>query len=229
MDRVFTRETWYCIHTRWEQAQIQTTFKFERFAQDCIQAEHDMLDSYELNKIIGAVLFSILIILGLGILSDIIFEVEAPEKPGYMIAVESTEEDSDHGSTDDAAGAPEAGEAESLGTLLASGEIESGLKQVKKCAACHSFDEGGPNKIGPNLYNIVGREIASTPGFAYSSAMQALGGTWSYENLVAFLTKPKDLVPGTTMSFAGLKKPNQRADLIAYLRSISPDAPALPE
>lgn len=187
-----------------------------------------MLDSYELNKIIGAILFSILIILGLGILSDMVFHVETPEKQGYMIAVEEAGEEAEDGEAADAGGADEPAEV-SLGTLLASGEVEDGMKQAKKCAACHSFDEGGPNKVGPNLHDIVGREVASVAGFGYSSAMQALGGTWSYEQLATFLAKPKDLVPGTTMGFAGLKKPNQIADLIAYLRSVSPSAPALPE
>ena len=184
-----------------------------------------MFDTYELNKIIGAVLFSILVILGLNIVSDIVFEVETPEKPGYLVEVESAAEGDDH-----AAAADEpTSEGEALGVLLASGDAERGLKVVKKCAACHSFDDGGPNKVGPNLYGIVGREIGSVSGFAYSSAMQETGGTWSYENLVAFLTKPKDFVPGTTMGFAGLKKPNQIADLIAYLRTVSPNAPDLPE
>ncbi|MBZ0216751.1 MAG: cytochrome c family protein [Fimbriimonadaceae bacterium] len=194
-----------------------------------------MLDLYTLNKIIGATLFSILIILGLGIVSDIVFNVAAPEKPGYMVAVETADEGEGHGdatsesSAPEASSEPETSEEVSLGTLLASGDIESGMKQAKKCAACHSFDEGGPNKVGPNLHDIVGREVASVSGFGYSSAMQAFGGTWTYENLYAFVTKPKDLVPETTMGFAGLKKPQQRADLIAYLRSISPNAPALPE
>jgi len=184
-----------------------------------------MFDTYELNKIIGAVLFSILAILGLGIASDIIFEVEAPEKPGYLVEVESAEADADHGDTAET----EAPEEVSLAALLAEGDAEKGQKQAKKCAACHSFDEGGPNKVGPNLYGIVGRDIAAADGFAYSSDMQAMDDTWSYENLAKFLAKPKDFIPGTIMGFAGLKKDSQIADLITYLRSISPDAPPLPE
>ncbi len=198
------------------------------------------MNAYELNKIIGAVLFSILIILGLNIVSEIVFEVEAPEKPGYMIAVEEAQETTAEETNAEAAPAEESGQGSpaeaagtsgeiTLGALLAGGDIEKGLKQAKKCKACHSFEDGGPNKVGPNLYGIIGRDVASVPGFKYSPAMQDVGGTWSFEKLAEFLTKPKNMVPGTTMGFAGMKKPNQRADLIAYLRSISPNAPALPE
>ena len=118
--------------------------------------------------------------------------------------------------------------ASALGQLLAAGNADAGEKVAKKCAACHTFDEGGKNRVGPNLHGIVGRAVASGAEFSYSSALKELGGAWDYERLDAWLTNPKELVAKTSMSFAGVKKAEDRADLIAYLRSISPDAPPLP-
>lgn len=119
---------------------------------------------------------------------------------------------------------------EPVGPLLAAADPASGQKLLKKCAACHSFDSGGPNKVGPNLWNIVDRPIASAGGFGYSAALKGMADkTWTYENLNGFLHKPKEWAAGTKMSFAGLNKPEQRADLIAYLRSLSDSPAALPE
>jgi cytochrome c len=114
--------------------------------------------------------------------------------------------------------------------LLAAADLAAGQKVSRKCAACHTFDEGGANKIGPNLWNLVGRAIASVDGFTYSKSLQEKSGDgWSYENLDGFLGKPKEWAPGTKMSFAGLKKIQDRADLIAYLRSLSGSPAPLPE
>jgi cytochrome c len=109
--------------------------------------------------------------------------------------------------------------------LLTAADIEAGMKVAKKCAACHTLTKGGKNKIGPGLWNIVGAKKADVAGFSYSSAMKDKGGEWSYENLNAFLFKPKAYLPGTKMSFGGLKKAKDRANLIAYLRSLA-DTPA---
>lgn len=183
------------------------------------------MDSFELNKIAGAVLLALLVVMGLGIVSDVIFEPHHPEKPGYEIAV-ATEEG---GATEVA----EAGKEEivPIGTRLVEASVESGEKSVKKCAACHNFEKGAANKVGPALWDVVGRKPGGHEGFGYSAAMTAFGdqaGSWTYEELDQFLTNPKAHVSGTSMSFAGLKKPDERADVIAYLRSLSDNPQPLP-
>lgn len=124
-----------------------------------------------------------------------------------------------------------AGEGGGNGVLaqLASADTAAGAKTARACNACHSFDKGGPNKVGPNLYGVVGADIASHEGYKYSDALAGKEGEWSYENLSAFLTAPKDWAPGTKMSFAGVKKPEDLANLIAYLREQSDNPPPLPE
>jgi len=179
-----------------------------------------MFDAFELNKIIGAVLFAILLILGVGVVSDAIFRVEAPETPGY--AIEAAEETR-------AAEPTEAEAAATLAERLAEASAEKGQNVARKCASCHSFEAGGPNRVGPNLHGVVGRPIAAVEGFAYSGAMRAQEGAWTYEELFDFLESPRNDIPGTSMAFAGVKDPQDRADLIAYLKSISPDAPPLPQ
>ena len=115
-----------------------------------------------------------------------------------------------------------------LNVLLATANVDKGKKVAKKCVACHSFESGGKKKVGPNLYNIIGKNRAGTSGFAYSSAIKTMGGKWGFEDMNAFLKKPKKFMPGTKMSFSGLKKAGDRAAVILYLRSFSDSPVTLP-
>jgi cytochrome c len=182
------------------------------------------MDSFELNKIMGALLGCCLVLLSLNIAAGAIFAPHKPAKPGYDIAVPETP----------AGGAP-AGPAEPekpIAELLASSDVAKGEQSAKKCAACHTFDKGGPAKAGPNLYGIVGNHAAHMEGFKYSAAMEGeetKGMQWTFEELDHFLENPKAEVPGTAMAFAGLKKPDERANVIAYLRTLSDSPVPLPE
>lgn len=184
------------------------------------------MDSFEFNKIIGGLLGTVFVVFSLGIVSDAIFASPVPEKPGYAIAAAEEE----HGGGEAAGG--ETAETP-IGTLLASADPTAGAAVFKKCAACHTDNSGGANKVGPNLWGIVNRPIASHEGFAYSAAMKdfSQGGSveWTYENLDHFLLSPKGLVKGTAMGFAGLKKADERAAVIAYLRTMADSPAPLPE
>jgi cytochrome c len=164
---------------------------------------------------------------------EILYHPKEIDKPAYPL-IEGEEMAAAEEATETGTAAPAAEEAapadngEGIATLLASADQEAGAKVSKKCGACHSFDKGGPNKVGPNLWDIVGRAVASHEGYSYSGALSDMGGEWSYESLNAFLTKPKDFVTGTKMSFAGLKSAEDRANLIAFLRSLSDDPKPLP-
>ncbi|MTI17881.1 cytochrome c family protein [Rhodobacteraceae bacterium RKSG542] len=174
------------------------------------------MDSFELNKIAGAILFALVAIMGINFLTEVIFAPHDDGKRGYEIAVESSGEAP--------AGTAEAAGPEPIAIRLTSASVDKGAKQAKKCAACHTFEQGGKNKVGPALWDVVGRAPAGVDGFSYSSAMQSYGeshNAWTFEMLDAFLAKPKNEVSGTSMGYAGMKKPNDRADLIAYLRSLS--------
>lgn len=178
------------------------------------------MDSFEFNKLIGALLGTLFLVMSVGIVSDAIFAAPLPEKPGYII--EAAEES-------EGGGGAEAPAEEPIAALLASASADMGAAVFKKCTACHTAENGGANKVGPNLWNIVNRPIASHGGFSYSAAMKEFsqGGSvvWDYEHLNGFLTSPKGYVKGTAMGFAGVKKPDERANLIAYLRTLS-DSPA---
>jgi cytochrome c len=183
------------------------------------------MDSFEVNKIIGAVLGTVFVVFSLNLISDTLFAAHSPEKPGYII--ESAEPG--------AAGPAEGGVAaapEPVGPLLASADVAAGESLFKRCAACHTPDNGGANKIGPNLWHIVDRPVASHEGYAYSAAMKEHANarpTWDYEHLSDFLTSPKAVVKGTAMNFPGIKAVGDRANIIAYLRTLSDSPAPLPE
>jgi cytochrome c len=176
------------------------------------------MDSWTRNKVLGAIFGTSLMVLGLENLSAGIFhpKLPPPDKQGFLIEVAEAQE---------AAGGGEAAAAVSLGTLLASADAAKGADVAKACQACHNFDKGGANKTGPNLWDIVERPIASHEGFSYSEVLTAdKGKPWGYDHLAAFLKGPKKTYPGTKMAFGGIANDKKRADLIAYLASLS-DAP----
>lgn len=166
------------------------------------------------NTFAGWALFAGIIALGGGIVSSKMFHSERPETMGY--AIEGVEGEGDAGG---AAGP-------SLNTLLASADVAAGEKVFAKCVACHTINAGGANGIGPNLHGIVGEGVgAGHPGFAFSDALKSKGGKWDFATLDAWLKSPREFAPGTKMTFAGLGKPEDRANIIAYLNSQGSNLP----
>jgi cytochrome c len=178
------------------------------------------MNSFELNKILGAILGTCLITLALNITAGAIFSPEKPAKPGYNIAIQEK--------SGEAAGAPKEAE-EPMEAMMTSASVDKGQAIAKQCQACHTFEKGGPNRVGPNLWGVVGRPRASEPGFNYSAAMKAKGGTWTFGELYAFLANPRGYIPGTNMTFAGLSRGQQRADVIDFLHMQSDSPLALPK
>jgi cytochrome c len=174
------------------------------------------MDSFELNKILGAVLGTCLALLSLNIAAGALFTAHPPEKPGYEIAVQ-----------EEHPGKPgeQAPAEEPLPVRFASADVSRGETSSKKCAACHTFGKGEPNRVGPNLWGVVGRPKASEAGFNYSAAMKGQKGNWTPEDLDVYLKNPKAMVPGTAMTFAGIPRGKERADLITFLNTKS-DKPA---
>lgn len=183
------------------------------------------MDVFEVNKIVGAILGTGLLIMALNEVGNLVVSPGHLEESVYSVVVE-----------EEAAAEPSEAMAEtksehpeSLAALLASADVDAGRKTAKKCVACHSLDAGGGNKVGPNLWNIVGRDKAGAEGFNYSGAMAEADGTWSYEDLDHFLADPKGFMSGTKMSFAGIKDAAERANVIAFLRSLSDSPQPLPD
>jgi len=178
-----------------------------------------MMDSFEWNKIFGGVLGALLFVAALNILVDEFMTPEKPASGGMTVAVTETP-------TSGNGGAPEA--KPDWGTVLPTADAAAGEKIHQRCLQCHDFTKGGPNKIGPNLWGVVGNKRAHEPTFSYSGAMQTAGGTWGYDELDAFLTNPRAAIPGTKMTFAGLSKQTDRINLIAWLRQQSDSPLAIP-
>ena len=180
------------------------------------------MDSFELNKILGAVLFTCLVVLSLNITAGAVFSPPKPAKPGYEIAVPEQ-------ATQEAAADAGASRDQPIETLLASADPKRGETAAKKCATCHTFAKGEPNKVGPNLYGVINRDKAALPNFNYSAPMKAKEGDWVFADMNQFLANPKGFVPGTTMSFAGVPRASERADLIAFLNAQSDSPAAMPK
>jgi cytochrome c len=181
------------------------------------------MDSFELNKIIGAILGTLLFVMGVGFLAEAIYHPIEGRGPGYALAeaVVATE------------GGPAEPEAPTvpLGVLLASADAAAGQAAARKCTSCHNFEQGAGNKQGPELWDVVGRLEGSHPSFAYSDALiahNAAGDTWTYDNLDHFLLAPREYAPGTKMAFAGIKDPVERANILAYLQTLSATPVAFP-
>lgn len=176
------------------------------------------MDGFELNKIFGALVGAFAVFLAIEIVSDAVFGGGGhhhEEKLAFAVAIEGAE----------TAGAAEEVKDPPIETLLASADVAKGERVFKKCAACHVAEKGGANKVGPQLYGIVGRQIAGLGDFKYSGALSGKEGVWDWTALDGFLKAPRKWAEGTSMGFKGLKKPQERADIIAWLNQQS-DAPA---
>jgi len=178
------------------------------------------MDSFELNKIIAAVLMVALLVIGIGKLSNIIFHVEKPKTPGYAVDIEQA--------VTAAVSSEKVEEKIDIAALMALGDLAVGEKVFKKCAACHSIVKGGKNNIGPALYNVVGRQVGVVEDYKYSKALSGYGKQWTMEELNGYLIKPAKWIKGTKMAFAGLRKEKDRASVILYLNQNSDSPLPLP-
>ena len=179
------------------------------------------MDSFEINKIIAAVLLVALLVIGIGKVSNILFYVEKPKTPGYAVEVEQAS-----GSSITTTEVVE--KVVDIAALMALGDVASGEKIFKKCAACHSINKGGKHKIGPALYNVVGRKVGGVEDYKYSKALVAYEKEWTFEELNGFLIKPAKHIKGTKMAYAGLRKEVDRASVIKFLNANSDSPLPLP-
>ena len=177
------------------------------------------MDSNEVNKWFGAIVGTALFVQTCIVASDFIFEAEEPEKAGYVVPGVEAE------AAAPAEAASPAEAATDFATAIPAADAMAGEVVAERCAACHEWTKDGPNKIGPNIYGVIGRDKASFPGYNYSPVMQSQRGEWTYESLYEFLERPAVAVPGTKMAFAGLPRAQDRLNVIAFLRNQA-DAPA---
>ena len=180
------------------------------------------MDSFELNKIIAAILMVALIVIGIGKLSDVIFHVEKPKIAGYAVDIEQAVVSKIQADTETTM------EKIDMAALMALADLTTGEKVFKKCAACHSIVKGGKNNIGPALYNVLGRKVGAVSDYKYSKALSGYGKEWTFEELNGYLIKPAKWIKGTKMAFAGLRKEKDRASVILYLNENSDKPLPLP-
>ena len=180
------------------------------------------INSYTLNTVAGWVLGTGLLVFGLNTLAEVVYHAEAPEQPGMIVEI------AEQTPAVEGTGPDEAGQT--IAQLLAAADAVEGESAARACQACHTFDQGGAHRVGPNLWDVVGRPIAAAEGYAYSDALQAMSGeTWTYEALDEFIHNPRGYAPGTKMAYGGMRRDEQRADLLAYLRTLSDDPKPLPQ
>ena len=172
------------------------------------------MDSFEINKIVAALIVVFLLIFGIGKVSDIVFHVEKPSSSAYKVEMSTATSSQDTGTI----------QSVDISALLALGSVEHGQKVFKKCSACHSIKKGGRNNIGPALYSVLGRNMGALENYKYSKALIAFGKDWTFEEMNNFLIKPTSYIKGTKMAFAGLKKEKDRASVILYMNANS-DSP----
>ena len=176
------------------------------------------MDSFEINKIVAAILMVALLVIGIGKVSDTIFHVEKPKTPGYVVDVDQVV----------AASTENVEEKIDITAFMTMGDVASGKKIFKKCTACHSINKDGANKIGPALYNVVGRQVGGVSNYKYSKALAEYKKTWTFDELNGFLIKPAKWIKGTKMAYAGLSSETDRASLIKYLNQNSDNPLPLP-
>ena len=167
------------------------------------------MDSFEINKIIAAIVVIFVVIFGITKISDIIYYVEKPSKSAYKVEFAETDSTKASGAVDTV----------DISALLAMGSVDHGKKVFKKCSACHSIKKGGRNNIGPALYNVLGRNMGALEDYKYSKALMAFGKDWNFQEMNGFLIKPASYIKGTKMAFAGLKKEKDRASVILYMNA----------
>ena len=176
------------------------------------------MDSFEINKILAAVLVVFLVVFGIGKISNVVFHVEKPNTSAYKVEFAET----------DKSAASSSVQTVDIAALLALGTVEHGQKIFKKCSACHSIKKGGRNNIGPALYNVLGRNMGALEDYKYSKALIAFGKNWTFDEMNSFLIKPTSYIKGTKMAFAGLKKEKDRASVILYMNANSDNPLDLP-
>ena len=179
---------------------------------------------FEINKFLAVVIVALVIIFAIDKIGDYLINPTIPEEQAYKIDIPET---SDLSSQSEDLQENKIS-IEPISLLLASASMEKGKKLSSKCSSCHNFNKGEPHKIGPNLFEIVGKPIGKTNDYAYSKAMSSFGNKWTYENLASFLYKPKNYIKGTKMNFAGFKSVEDRADIVLWLRSNSENPLPLP-